>query len=537
MHLVDPGGHLLTLEAWDHLTACPSCRREGRIQLGLEWALRPAASGPAAETEEDDALQDELERTQERLQTKSQLLDEIQLELTQVPFTDPVTGVWNRLQVVERLAAEWNRSERWGSPLSCLLVELERLGDVRRSLGDATADGLLRVVAQRLKSVVRGFDIVGRYGGSTFVVISVNCDVEGATVLGRRIVESVRREPAKVADGSYPLAVRIGASTNRSEDVEILEDLFSVAERAMAAARSSSVDFLCAAESAATDGERSIRTSAARSETGSGGWPRSAPERADEAWGRTGFPSSPDDPRWQESWTWLYERYRPVMVRYVGYLLRGWGGRADYATDAEDVVQSYLAQCLAKGWLSHPGEKVQNFRAYLRVQLFQFTRDWLRHRVAQRRGGGRAPADVDLDHLPAKEGDPAAQVLEEGWMELAIGKALVELQRRNKREAEVIHDLVANGEGGKPSRGLGARLGLTAPQLAVVKSRAKRHFATLLADELRRAVSDDEAFREEWDLLVRHAPWLQDADFGVGELRPWTGTGPCGAMGGGSVAK
>ena len=55
------------------------------------------------------------------------MLDEIQMELTQVPFIDPVTGVWNRLQVIERLTGEWSRSERWGSPLACLMIDVEGL--------------------------------------------------------------------------------------------------------------------------------------------------------------------------------------------------------------------------------------------------------------------------------------------------------------------------------------------------------------------------------------------------------------------------
>jgi diguanylate cyclase (GGDEF)-like protein len=198
----------------------------------------------------DEALQDQLGRAKAELQQKSRMLDEIQMELTQVPFTDPVTGVWNRLQVIERLTMEWSRTERWGSPLACMLVEVDRIGDLRRRLGDGTADELLRVVARRLKSVVRDHDIVGRYGGATFVVIAVHCDAEGAKLLARRMAEGVRQEPAVVGGRSIPVGLRIGASTNRSGDVEILEDLFSVAERALADARRQAVDFLCASESA-----------------------------------------------------------------------------------------------------------------------------------------------------------------------------------------------------------------------------------------------------------------------------------------------
>jgi DNA-directed RNA polymerase specialized sigma24 family protein len=205
------------------------------------------------------------------------------------------------------------------------------------------------------------------------------------------------------------------------------------------------------------------------------------------------------------------------MLGYVRDLLRHWGGRASDHTDAEDIVGSYLARCMEKGWLSRTDEEIRNFRAYVQVQLSRFTCSWFREKAAQRRGGGLVRKDLDDRVPPSSEGDPAAQALEADWMEIAIGRALVALRRRGKRDAEVILDMVKNKDGGRCSRGLGARLGLDASQLAVVKSRARRRLATLLADELRRGVSDDEAFEAEWALLARYAPWLEPPEAGQGK--------------------
>lgn len=184
----------------------------------------------------EPAMADQLDRANEELREKTRILDHIQIELTQVPFIDPVTGVWNRLQVIERLTGEWSRSERFGSPITCLLVEVEDLSDIRSRHGQFLADEVLKSVARRIKRTVRDHDVVGRYGGDRFVVVAVT-DGDGAKVLGGRLRDAVSNEPVAVNDKRIAVTIRIGGATNRSEGVEIMEDIFSVAETALEESR------------------------------------------------------------------------------------------------------------------------------------------------------------------------------------------------------------------------------------------------------------------------------------------------------------
>ena len=202
----------------------------------IEYRFFPVEGGLVAgigrvRSDEPD-LEEKLGRLDEELREKGRVLDRIQLELTQVPFIDPVTGVWNRLQVVERLTGEWSRSERYGSPITCLVVEVEGSAEARQKGGAYVADEILKSVARRLKRTVRDHDVVGRYAGDRFVVVAV-ADADGAKALGRRLRDAVSAEPVTVGERRYDVRVRIGGSTNRSEGVEILEDLFSVAETAL----------------------------------------------------------------------------------------------------------------------------------------------------------------------------------------------------------------------------------------------------------------------------------------------------------------
>lgn len=213
-------------------------RPSGETQR-IEWRFFPVEGGLVAGVGRgravEPALEAQLGRVHAELKEKTRILDHIQIELTQVPFIDPVTGVWNRLQVVERLTGEWSRSERYGSPITCLIVEVAEQPDIRARHGTFVADELMKAVARRVKRTVRDHDVVGRYGDARFVVIAV-ADGEGARALGGRLKAAVSTEPVAVGDRQVPVTLRIGGATNRSEGVEIMEDLFSVAESAVATA-------------------------------------------------------------------------------------------------------------------------------------------------------------------------------------------------------------------------------------------------------------------------------------------------------------
>ncbi len=176
---------------------------------------------------------DALDRARAQLKSQTRMLDEIQLELTQVPFIDPVTGVWNRMQVFERLTAEWSRCERFSSPLTLLLIEVQGYDAVAAEKGSSVGDGVLKAVARRLKQTVRDHDILGRASGAQFIVVATHSDFDGAQSLSRRVRDAVTLDPVTVEGHEIPVGLRIGGATRRSEGVEILEDLFRVAEAAL----------------------------------------------------------------------------------------------------------------------------------------------------------------------------------------------------------------------------------------------------------------------------------------------------------------
>ena len=115
------------------------------------------------------------------------------LELAQI---DTLTGLPNRAFFLEQLEAAADARERpRGATFSVLMLDLDRFKNVNDSLGHAAGDALLREVATRLRSALRGTDVLARLGGDEFAIIQAGCDDQGrdavnlATRISKCIVE------------------------------------------------------------------------------------------------------------------------------------------------------------------------------------------------------------------------------------------------------------------------------------------------------------------------------------------------------------
>jgi len=126
--------------------------------------------------------------------------------------TDAVTGSLNHRAMRRRLDEEIGRATRTGSPLSCLLIDLDNFKLVNDHHGHPAGDATLRAVVQALVGEFRAFDRVARYGGDEFVVILPNAGLDSAAAAASRALERLR---TLAADGE--IAGEISASIGVAE--------------------------------------------------------------------------------------------------------------------------------------------------------------------------------------------------------------------------------------------------------------------------------------------------------------------------------
>ena len=84
---------------------------------------------------------------------------------------DVLTGLYNRRMLDERFAAEVSRSERYGRPLSIILLDVDHFKAVNDTHGHPVGDAVLIETAERLQSALRASDTLGRWGGEEFLII------------------------------------------------------------------------------------------------------------------------------------------------------------------------------------------------------------------------------------------------------------------------------------------------------------------------------------------------------------------------------
>jgi diguanylate cyclase (GGDEF)-like protein/PAS domain S-box-containing protein len=165
----------------------------------------------------------------------------VQEELRRTALTDPLTGLGNRLLLVDRLrkaVAALGSADGHVRYVAVIAVDLDGLKRVNDTHGHATGDELLRETARRLRSVVRDRDLVARLGGDEFVLLCVGVDHAGAARLAERIVAEISTP--------YSLPGGVTAWSGASVGVTVTDDpnddgdrLLAQADRALYAAKGS----------------------------------------------------------------------------------------------------------------------------------------------------------------------------------------------------------------------------------------------------------------------------------------------------------
>lgn len=119
----------------------------------------------------------------------------LQAQLQELAIRDPLTGLFNRRAFDTRLEGEMQRAERYGRPLSLIMIDLDHFKFYNDANGHPQGDILLQEASQVIQAGVRSTDVVARYGGEEFVVILPETPVAAALIVAKDIQETVAAHP------------------------------------------------------------------------------------------------------------------------------------------------------------------------------------------------------------------------------------------------------------------------------------------------------------------------------------------------------
>jgi diguanylate cyclase (GGDEF)-like protein len=120
-------------------------------------------------------------------------------------LVDPLTGVASRVGFERRLSVEWRRARRNGNSLGLLIVDLDDPDDVVRRSDRTAAEEVLRKVAGTIAETVREDDLVARFDGNEFVVVTPETTANGLRQLAGELTKSFTERGLEVSIGRAEL--------------------------------------------------------------------------------------------------------------------------------------------------------------------------------------------------------------------------------------------------------------------------------------------------------------------------------------------
>lgn len=159
---------------------------------------------------------------------------------------DSLTEIYNRRVLMERLQQEWDRTRRVPSPLSFIMVDIDRFKKVNDTYGHPVGDVVLEKVAHILRHAIRSSDIVGRYGGEEFGIVMVNSTAADAAAAADRYRMEIENQVFRAKKIEFSVTASFGISD--STEKKTIAELVSGADAALYEAKETGRNRVCTAK-------------------------------------------------------------------------------------------------------------------------------------------------------------------------------------------------------------------------------------------------------------------------------------------------
>jgi diguanylate cyclase (GGDEF)-like protein len=122
---------------------------------------------------------------------------------------DGLTGLYNRNHFFAEADRRLRVARRHHQPIAAIMLDIDHFKRINDTYGHPVGDEVIRVVAERLRDAAGDSDVLGRYGGEEFALVSPQ-GTESATGLAERLREVVSGDPVPTVAGPLPVTISIG---------------------------------------------------------------------------------------------------------------------------------------------------------------------------------------------------------------------------------------------------------------------------------------------------------------------------------------
>jgi two-component system, cell cycle response regulator len=158
-------------------------------------------------------------------------LNEARLALAHEATHDPLTGTLNRRAILDTLSREISREKRNPVGLTVGICDIDHFKTVNDNYGHLVGDEVLYGFVRLLQGKLREYDILGRFGGEEFVVVTPGLGGDDAAALYARFIEAVAENPIPTQAGNVSITISIGVATWKHD--EKMDALLTAADTAL----------------------------------------------------------------------------------------------------------------------------------------------------------------------------------------------------------------------------------------------------------------------------------------------------------------
>lgn len=164
-------------------------------------------------------------------------------ELDRLLTIDPLTRVGNRTAMDEALLRVKNLFDRYGTPATVIMIDLDNFKQINDTLGHSEGDKVLCRVADQVQARLRPTDSLYRYGGEEFLVVTENTSLSQAAYLAESIRHRIAEHTGEQGQVEDELTVSLGVAQLRAD--ESTNSMVDRADKALYKAKSMGRNWVC----------------------------------------------------------------------------------------------------------------------------------------------------------------------------------------------------------------------------------------------------------------------------------------------------
>ena len=168
-------------------------------------------------TSELEALNKQLQEADRSKDLVIKELKEVKEKLLLSSNIDPLTGLYNRRYMMDRISEEVNRYRRNKTPFCIMVADIDYFKEINDRFGHDCGDEVLQTISNLINAEIRNIDTLSRWGGEEFLILLPETQIYSARSVAERIRQSILKNVFAYENATFHLTMTFGLATYEND--------------------------------------------------------------------------------------------------------------------------------------------------------------------------------------------------------------------------------------------------------------------------------------------------------------------------------